>query len=63
MKGVKLLIKQKFVARKELVVHMTTDLSRFPLTEGASTSGQPQSIPWFNVYKINVVVWLIIKII
>ena len=43
MKGVKLLIKQKFVARKELVVHMTTDLSRFPLTEGASTCGQPQS--------------------
>ena len=56
MKGVKLLIKQKFIARKELVVHMTTDLSQFPLTEGASTSGQPQSIPWFNVYKINVVV-------
>ena len=46
MKGVKLLIKQKFIARKELVVHMTTDLSQFPLTEGASTSGQPQSIPW-----------------
>ena len=43
MKGVKLLIKQKFIARKELVVHMTTDLSRFPLTEGASTSGQTQS--------------------
>lgn len=56
MKGVKLLIKQKFIARKELVVHMTTDLPRFPLTEGSSTSGQPQSIPWFNVYKINVVV-------
>ena len=43
MKGVKLLIKQKFVARKELVVHMTTDLSRFSLTKGASTCGQPQS--------------------
>ena len=36
-------MKQKFVARKELVVHMTTDLSRFSLTKGASTCGQPQS--------------------